>query len=141
MILDAPGGQIGWTTIQRPAKGDVAILVKPAQVLPQTMLWFSNGGRDFPPWNGEHVGVLGIEEACSYGGEGWAASVADNPLTARGIPTALDLGAAASVSVSYAMGATVQDATSRCDIEVDSDAVRFADGQVVPFDRGFIEGR
>ena len=22
--------------------------------LPQTLLWFSNGGRDYPPWNGRH---------------------------------------------------------------------------------------
>ena len=26
-------------------------------------LWFSNGGRDYAPWNGRHVGVLGIEDA------------------------------------------------------------------------------
>ena len=45
------------------------------------MLWFSNGGRDYPPWNGRHVGVLGIEEGRSYAAYGHAASAADNPLT------------------------------------------------------------
>lgn len=30
-----------------------------------TMLWHSNGGRDYPPWNGRHRGCLGIEEGAA----------------------------------------------------------------------------
>ena len=33
---------------------------------PATMFWLSNGGRTAAPWNGRHVGRIGIEEVCSY---------------------------------------------------------------------------
>jgi hypothetical protein len=60
--------------------------------MPITMLWVSNGGRDFSPWNGRHTGVLGIEDGCAAGGTGLAAALSDNRLTAMGVPTALTLG-------------------------------------------------
>ena len=33
---------------------------------PSTLLWMSNGGRTAPPWNGKHLGRMGIEDVCSY---------------------------------------------------------------------------
>jgi hypothetical protein len=30
-----------------------------------TMLWHSNGGRDYPPWSGRHFGCLGVEEGAA----------------------------------------------------------------------------
>jgi hypothetical protein len=30
-----------------------------------TMLWQSDGGRDYPPWSGRHTGCLGVEEGAA----------------------------------------------------------------------------
>ncbi|MES2437591.1 MAG: hypothetical protein V4584_00905 [Verrucomicrobiota bacterium] len=37
---------------------------------PSTLLWISNGGRTAPPWKGQHLGRMGIEDVCSYFAEG-----------------------------------------------------------------------
>ncbi len=63
--IDAPGQKLGWTAVTRPVEGDVFISLKQSTSLPMTMLWHSNGGRDFPPWSGRHYGCLGIEEGSS----------------------------------------------------------------------------
>ncbi len=81
MLVDDPAQQIGWVTALRPAMADAAVLLKRVATLPQTMLWMSNGGRDFAPWCGQHVGVLGIEEARALGSEGWSAAIRPNRLT------------------------------------------------------------
>lgn len=107
MLVDGPANAardvIAWAAIDRPSAGDRVILVKPAAILPQTMLWLSNGGRSFPPWNGRHTGVLGVEDACAYSLYGHAASTAENPLSGLGIPTALLLGA--SVRIPHVLAA------------------------------------
>lgn len=53
---------------------------------PATLFWISNGGRSAAPWNGRHLGRLGIEEVCSYFSHGVEQS-RKNPLAALGIPT------------------------------------------------------
>ncbi len=45
--------------------------------LPHLLLWYSNQGRDFAPWNGENLS-LGIEPIASYFDFGQEASCADN---------------------------------------------------------------
>lgn len=37
---------------------------------PGTLLWISNAGRTAPPWNGRHIGRMGIEDVCSYFADG-----------------------------------------------------------------------
>ncbi|MES2661184.1 MAG: hypothetical protein V4689_21370 [Verrucomicrobiota bacterium] len=37
---------------------------------PCTILWISNAGRTAPPWNGRHIGRMGIEDVCSHFAEG-----------------------------------------------------------------------
>jgi hypothetical protein len=74
-----------------PAEGFVWFTLKDPRVLRQTVLWLSNGGRHYPPWSGRHLNVLGLEEVTSYFHFGLAESAAANPLSERGIPTALDL--------------------------------------------------
>lgn len=91
-LVEARGATLGWTCVMRNGEDDMVLVLKDAQVLPITMLWISNGARDFPPWNSRHTGVLGIEDGCAMGGEGLAASCADNRLTAMGVPTCLSLG-------------------------------------------------
>lgn len=91
-LVEARGSRLGWTCLMRNAEDDMLLVLKDAQVMPVTMLWISNGGRDFPPWNSRHTGVLGIEDGCAMGGEGLAAAQRDNRLTAMGVPTVLPLG-------------------------------------------------
>ena len=129
---DDPAQKLGWVTALRPVPGDVVMMVKEVAVLPQTMLWFSNGGRHSDPWRGEHLGVLGVEEACALGIEGWSASAAPNRLTARGIATALDLGSG-TVSVRTAIGAMPCTATTAQSLHLGDLALRLQDGTVAPF--------
>lgn len=46
--------------------GYVWFSLKNADDFPATLFWMSNGGRSGAPWNGRHVGRLGVEEVCSY---------------------------------------------------------------------------
>ena len=54
---------------------------------PSLLLWISNRGRKFAPWNGRHF-ALGVEPICSPFGLGPATATADNPIAASGVPTA-----------------------------------------------------
>lgn len=132
MLVDDPAQRLGWVTALRPASGDIAVMVKPVAILPQTMLWFSNGGRDAAPWNGAHQGVLGIEEACALGLEGRLAATLPNRLTARGVPTALNLGAG-PVRVVTAMGAFPCTAQTGQSLTLTPDAAVLQDGSRLSF--------
>jgi hypothetical protein len=92
ILAEARGAAVGWTVLMRNAEDDMLVVLKDARVMPVTMLWISNGGRDFSPWNSRHTGVIGIEDGCAAGATGLAAALADNRLTAMGVPTALPLG-------------------------------------------------
>ena len=69
----------------------MALVLKSPDTLPITLLWYSNGGRFYPPWSSRHVGVLGIEEACSSFADGHRASIGPNALNAQGTATAVVL--------------------------------------------------
>lgn len=60
--LESPESGLGWTAVTRPVEGDLFISLRNPMRLPMTMLWHSNGGRDYAPWLGTHKGCLGIEE-------------------------------------------------------------------------------
>ncbi len=70
-----------------PEQRFVWFALRDPKQLASTLLWFSNGGRHFPPWNGRHVNVMGIEDITAYFHAGLAASSRENPLNARGVPT------------------------------------------------------
>lgn len=63
--VEASGNPLGWTTVTRPATGDLFLSLRNPSEAPMTMLWQSNGGRDYPPWSGRHFGCLGIEEGAA----------------------------------------------------------------------------
>lgn len=106
MLVDAVPASataiIGWAGVFRPRSGDCVLLVKPAHLLPQTMLWVSNGARSALPWSGRHDGVLGVEDACAYSLYGHAASITPNPLSEAGVPTSQVL--TGSLRIGYAIG-------------------------------------
>ena len=88
MLVEAKGAALGWTAAVRGAEGDLVLSLKNPADFPVTFLWFSNGGRYYPPWSRRHLGVLGIEEGRAYSSYGHAASVAPNPRTRRAAATA-----------------------------------------------------
>lgn len=63
--IEAPGHALGWTAVTRPEEGDLYLSLRDPRVLPMTMLWHSNGGRDYPPWSSRHFGCLGVEEGAA----------------------------------------------------------------------------
>jgi len=63
--LEAEGSPLGWTAVTRPEEGDLYLSLRNPRALPMTMLWHSNGGRDYAPWSGRHRGCLGVEEGCA----------------------------------------------------------------------------
>jgi hypothetical protein len=77
---------LGWTTVTFPRQRFVWFSLKNPRELGQTLFWFSNGGRHYPPWNGRHRNVMGLEEITSMV-NGLPASVAANPFSRAGSPT------------------------------------------------------
>jgi hypothetical protein len=64
-LAEAKGGHFGWSAALAMKDGFLFFAVKDAAALPETLLWMSNGGRDYAPWSGRHTAVLGIEEAAT----------------------------------------------------------------------------
>jgi len=82
-LLDMPGHASLWNT----AEGYRVRLTWNPEHYQSALLWFSNRGRTFAPWNGRHL-ALGLEPICSAFDLGQQVSAADNPISRRGIPTA-----------------------------------------------------
>jgi hypothetical protein len=56
-------GPFGWAAVSVPSRGYLWLSLKDPRVLPLSLMWLSNGGRYYAPWNGRNVCVLGMEEA------------------------------------------------------------------------------
>lgn len=95
---------LGWSLVSRNAEQDRIIVLKRPDTLPVTMLWMSNGGRDYAPWSGRHAGVLGLEDARASP-LGHAGSITANDFTRTGVPTAFVLDAAAELTIRHIIGA------------------------------------
>jgi hypothetical protein len=104
MLVEARGRDFGWAAAVREDAKDIVLSLKNPKDFPVTMLWFSNGGRDYPPWNGRNVGVLGIEEGRVWSANGYKASIAPNPLSLSGVPTALNLQSNGTTEVRHVIG-------------------------------------
>lgn len=107
MVTDEPtpanSRGLAWSIIERTAFEDCVVLCKPSKLLPQTMLWFSNGGRQAAPWLGRHKDVLGVEDACALSLYGHQASVNHASATA---PTSFALCQfGGKLRIPYAIGA------------------------------------
>jgi hypothetical protein len=87
-ILNDPAADLAWSAVSFPGERYAWFTLKDPRVLTGTVFWNSNGGRHYPPWNGRHVNVLGIEEATTYFIYGLKESVEPNPFTKLGVKTA-----------------------------------------------------
>ena len=74
----------GWSAVSFP--GAVWFALKNVADFPSTLFWISNGGRPGAPWNGRHLGRLGVEEVCSHFCDG-VADARKDLLAGDGIPT------------------------------------------------------
>lgn len=104
MVVADDSLPFAWTAVTFAQEGYVWFAIRDPRVLRNTVLWISNGGRHYPPWNGRHVNVLGVEDVTAYFHEGVAASAADNPLSQAGHPTAIRLDPDRPLSVRHVMG-------------------------------------
>ncbi len=103
--VEAPGHTLGWTAVTRPATGDLYLSLRHAQKLPMTMLWHSNGGRDYAPWSGRHIGCLGVEEGAALPLLGFGATETPDPLTSVGQNAGLTLHPDQTAEVRHVIGA------------------------------------
>lgn len=103
--VEAAGHALGWTAVTRPAQRDLYLSLRHAQRLPMTMLWHSNGGRDYPPWSGRHRACLGVEEGAALPMLGLGATEVPDPLTAVGQSAGLTLHPDQTTEVRHVIGA------------------------------------
>jgi hypothetical protein len=104
MLHHKDADDFAWAAVVFPDKKFVWFSLKNPAHLASTVLWHSNGGRHYAPWNGRHRGVLGVEDVTAYFHLGLAASLADNPWKEKGVPTSLALTRSKSTRIPYIMG-------------------------------------
>ena len=97
VMSEAPGGTLGWSAALAEKDGFLFFAVKDAALLPQTVLWMSNGGRNYAPWNGRHRAVIGIEEGAADVGISFGAK--------GGEPSGVTLEPGKTIAIRYAFGA------------------------------------
>ena len=106
LLATRPSRPVAWTAVAFPREGYLWFALKDPALLASTVLWHSNGGRHYPPWNGRHRRVLGLEEVTAFFHLGLAASARPNSLSRRGVPTTLALRADRPLRIPYVMGVT-----------------------------------
>jgi hypothetical protein len=93
-----------WTAVAFPRERYVWFSLRDPRQLRHTVFWISNGGRHYPPWNGRHTAVMGLEDVTSYFHLGLAESAGANPLNRRGLPTTLALDPKSPTTIRSIMG-------------------------------------
>jgi hypothetical protein len=63
--IEAQCHALGWVAVTRTVECDLYLSLKNPMSVPMSMFWHSNGGRDYAPWSGRHVGCLGVEEGAA----------------------------------------------------------------------------
>ena len=134
--IETPEQHFGWTAVSRIGKGDLFLSLRDPRQLPMTILWHSNGGRDYPPWSGRHVGCLGVEEGAA------AHMLGVSTEEDLGGPGAIELGGRAEVRhVIGAIAWPTEEPVAEVVADGDALAVTGTDGAFkrVAFDHGFLE--
>ena len=96
-----------WRVIDIVAAAAGLVFVAPLLLSLMALIWMSDGGRDYAPWEGRNKRCIGLEDICGYFHLGTGPSVADNPVAASGTPTAVTLGdRPVSLSTVFGVAAT-----------------------------------
>lgn len=93
-------GVDGIVTVTDDAAGVAYRLTWDAALLPSLLLWISNRGRRYAPWNGRNL-CVGIEPIAGAFELGCQASLAANPINMQGVATAVALDPAAPIELAY----------------------------------------
>lgn len=104
VLVEDSASRLAWSAALAPRDGFLFFAIKDPGVLPQTLLWMSNGGRHYAPWDSKHDCVLGIEEAatsCHRTG-GFTSTPDEGP---DGIACGLNLSERGSSDIRYGFGA------------------------------------
>lgn len=104
ILCTDPNVEFGWSAVTFPDQGFVWFALRDQRKLASTLLWISNGGRYYAPWNGRHVNVMGIEDITGFFHMGLAASCRPNPLSDHGVQTYLKPGKDGRLSIPYIQG-------------------------------------
>lgn len=133
--IEAPGRTLGWTAVSRLGSGDLFLSLRNPGQLPMTMLWHSNGGRDYAPWSGRHLGCLGVEEGAA------GHMLGQTPETEIGGPGAITLGQ--DTEIRHVIGALswpTEEPVSDVTLETGQLVIRGTEGAVkeVAFDASFL---
>lgn len=128
ILAERTSSRLGWTAALAQRDGFLFFAIKDATVLPETLLWMSNGGRNYAPWLSRHRHVLGIEEvSTSCHNDGTFGSAAD--VSPYGLPQGLVLSAGRTCNINYAFGAIVPPDgwTEISNIEINADNLVLVD--------------
>lgn len=104
VLVESSNSGLAWSAALARQDGFLFFALKHAGVLPQTMLWMSNGGRYYLPWDSKHDCVIGIEEAatsCHRTGR-FTSEEGEGP---DGIVCGLNLSEQGSADITYGFGA------------------------------------
>lgn len=104
IVCADPTLPLAWSAVTFPDRGFVWFALRDPKQLASTLLWFSNGGRHFSPWNGRHVNVLGVEDVTAFFHVGLAASCRPNELSSSGIATMLEPDTQGRLAINYIQG-------------------------------------
>ena len=135
---------IGWSAALAQQDGFLFFAIKDATVLPETILWMSNGGRYYSPWSSRHTGVLGLEEAATSCHANHEFSSDARP-SDYGLATGLSLDPSGTRNIRYCCGAIPAPAgwTRVTDIHIEADTLILQDSggeeQSIPFDGSFFD--
>jgi hypothetical protein len=148
LLATKPVAPFAWVAVTFPLERYVWFALKDPTVLRATLLWHSNGGRHYPPWNGRHVNVLGIEDLTAFFHYGLAPSARPNLLTKAGLRTCETLSPTRPLTVNYIMALAVVPrgfANVRRIVPAEAGrAVRLVSGNgrsvTVPLDTDFLKG-
>lgn len=103
MIVSDATAPFAWTAVTFPKQRYVWFALKDPRALRNTVFWQSNAGRHYPPWNGRHHSVMGLEEVTANFHYGLAESVKKNPLSQKGFPTCVQLSPPRPLVINYIM--------------------------------------
>ena len=127
---------IGWNAVVFPEEGFLWFCLRNRRTLPHTILWHSNGGRHYAPWNGRHKGVLGIEDVNAYFHYGLAESASSNPFAAEGFSTAMDFKPDSTVRIPTIMGVAqvghIAEHVESIQIQDEGIEIQLRSGEVIP---------
>jgi hypothetical protein len=120
IVCADPKLPFAWSAVTVPRDGYAWFALRNPTQLASTVLWFSNGGRRYPPWNGRHVNVLGVEDMTGFFHVGLAASCRPNLLSEHGVRTYLEPGSDGGLAIPYIQGVARVPPDFDCVVHIES---------------------